>query len=109
VLPRATPDRLVPTLQEFREHDFRWYFTLAIGAAEHEPMDLAFVQVPVTLVAGRYDVLTSMHDMVDAASRIPHAELHLLPGSHFLPLEFPEELATELRRLAERTDLPVSG
>jgi pimeloyl-ACP methyl ester carboxylesterase len=109
VLPRATPDRLVPTLQEFREHDFRWYFTLAIGAAEHEPMDLAFVQVPVTIVAGRYDVLTSMHDMVEAASRIPHAELHLLSGSHFLPLEFPQELAAELRRLAERTDLAVSG
>jgi pimeloyl-ACP methyl ester carboxylesterase len=109
VLPRATPDRLVPTLQQFREHDFRWYFTLAIGAAEHEPMDLAFIHVPVTLVAGRYDVLTSMHDMVDAASRIPHAELHLLPGSHFLPLEFPDELAAELRRLAERTDLAVQG
>src|SRR5947209_81183 len=109
VLPRATPDRLMPALAEFRDHDFRWYFTLAVGAAEHEPMDLAFVQVPVTLVAGRYDVLTSMHDMVEAASRIPHAELHLLPGSHFLPLEFPDELATELRRLAERGSLAVSA
>jgi pimeloyl-ACP methyl ester carboxylesterase len=109
VLPRATPDRLIPTLEEFRDHDFRWYFTLAVGAAEHEPMDLAFVTVPVTLVAGRYDVLTSMHDMVEAASRIPHAELHLLPGSHFLPLEFPDELADELRRLAERTDLAPTG
>jgi 3-oxoadipate enol-lactonase len=109
VLPRATPDRLIPTLEEFREHDFRWYFTLAVGAAEHEPMDLSFVRVPVTLVAGRYDVLTSMHDMVEAASQIPHAELHLLPGSHFLPLEFPDELAAELRRLAERTPLVQEG
>ena len=108
VLPRATPDRLIPALEEFREHDFRWYFTLAVGAAEHEPMDLAFVRVPVTLVAGRYDLLTSMHDMVEAASHIPHAELHLLPGSHFLPLEFPDELAQELRRLAERAGLVVS-
>jgi len=109
VLPRATPDRLIPALEEFREHDFRWYFHLAVAAAEHHPMDLSFVKVPVTLVAGRYDVLTSMHDMVDAASQIPHAELHLLPGSHFLPLEFPEELAEELRRLAERTQLAVSA
>ena len=109
VLPRATSDRLVPALAEFREHDFRWYFTLAVGAAEHAPMDLAFVRVPVTLVAGRYDVLTSMHDMVEAASQIPHAELHLLPGSHFLPLEFPDELAAELRRLAERTALAGSA
>lgn len=105
VLPRATPDRLIPALEEFRDHDFRWYFTLAIGAADHDPMDLAFVDVPVTLVAGRYDVLTSMHDMVEAAARIPHAELRLLPGSHFLPLEFPDELADELSRLAGRTSL----
>jgi pimeloyl-ACP methyl ester carboxylesterase len=105
VLPSATADRLIPALEEFREHDFRWYFALAIAAAEHEPMDLAFIEVPVTLVAGRYDVLTSMHDMIEAASRIPHAELHLLPGSHFLPLEYPDQLADELRRLAERTSL----
>jgi len=103
VLPRAAPDRLVTALEEFRRHDFEWYFTLAVGAADHDPMDLSFVQVPVTLVAGRYDVLTSMHDMVEAASALPHAELHLLPGSHFLPLEFPDELARELRRLAQRT------
>jgi pimeloyl-ACP methyl ester carboxylesterase len=110
VLPAAKADRLIPALQEFREHDFRWYFSLAVAAAEHEPMDLAFIKVPVTLVAGRYDVLTSMHDMVEAASRIPHAELHLLPGSHFLPLEYPDELAAELRRLAERTQLaPASA
>lgn len=105
ILPAARADRLIPAMREFREHDFRWYFSLAVAAAEHEPMDLAFVEVPVTLVAGRYDVLTSMHDMVEAASRIPHAELHLLPGSHFLPLEYPDELAFELRRLAERTEL----
>jgi pimeloyl-ACP methyl ester carboxylesterase len=110
VLPAATPDRLIPALEEFRQHDFRWYFSLAIAASEHAPMDLAFVKVPVTLVAGRYDMLTSMHDMVEAASRIPHAELHLLPGSHFLPLEYPDELAAELVRLAERTGLsPYSG
>ena len=105
VLPRAEPDRLVAALEEFRQHDFRWYFTLAVGAAEHAPMDLSFIDVPVTLVAGRYDVLTSMHDMVEAAAALPHAELHLLPGSHFLPLEFPDELARELRRLCDRTSV----
>jgi pimeloyl-ACP methyl ester carboxylesterase len=105
VLPAARPERLIPALEEFRRHDFRWYFGLAVAAADHEPMDLAFMKVPVTLVAGRYDVLTSMHDMVEAAEQIPHAELHLLPGSHFLPLEYPSELAEELRRLAGRTDL----
>jgi len=106
VLPGATPDRLMPALQEFREHDFRWYFTLAVGAADHHPMDLSFVTAPVTLVAGRYDVLTSMHSMIEAAAQIPHAELHVLPGSHFLPLEFPVEITRELRLLADRRRTP---
>lgn len=108
VLPRATPERLMPAMEEFRDHDFRWYFTLAVGAADHHPMDLSFVTAPVTLVAGRYDVLTSMHSMIDAAAQIPHAELHVLPGSHFLPLEFPAEITHELRLLAQRAGLAVT-
>jgi pimeloyl-ACP methyl ester carboxylesterase len=109
VLPRATPERLMPAMEEFREHDFRWYFTLAVGAAEHAPMALSFVKAPVTLVAGRYDVLTSMHSMIDAAAQIPHAELHVLPGSHFLPLEYPVEITRELRLLAHRAGLAVAS
>jgi pimeloyl-ACP methyl ester carboxylesterase len=103
ILPAARPDRLIPALDEFRRHDFRWYFTLAVGAAAHEPMDLEFVKVPVTLVAGRYDVLTSANDMIEAAEQIPQSSLCQLPGSHFLPLEFPDELAAQLRKLADRT------
>jgi pimeloyl-ACP methyl ester carboxylesterase len=105
VMPAAAPDRLIPALEEFREHDFRWYFSLALAGSKHRPMDLRFMSEPVTLVAGRHDVIASRHDMVDAADRIPHAVLHVLPGSHFLPLEYPDELADELRELARRTTL----
>ena len=100
--PAARPDALLPTLAEFRRHDFRWYFTLAVAMADHRPMDLAFVTCPVTLVAGRRDLLTSRHDMARAAARIPHAELVVLDGSHFLPLERPDELTALLRDLATR-------
>lgn len=105
VLPAARPDRLVPALEAFRRHDFRWYFTLALGAEDHEPMDLHFVSVPTTLVAGRYDVLTSMEDMVEAASAIPDARIRVLSGSHFLPLEYPDELVEMLRGLAKRANV----
>jgi pimeloyl-ACP methyl ester carboxylesterase len=104
VFPKATPDRLLPTLAEFREHDFRWYFTLALAAASHQPMDMSFLDVPVSLIAGRYDVLTSLHAMRTAESLSADAELTVLAGSHFLPLEFPDELATQLRALAGRAD-----
>lgn len=104
VLPAATPDRLMPALEEFREHEFRWYFSLALAAADHQPMDLSFVQVPTVLVAGRYDLLTAAIDMAKAAQQIPDAELQVLDGSHFLPLEFPDELAETLRTLIPRCE-----
>ena len=99
VHPAARPEHLLPTVAEFREHDFRWYFTLAVAMAEHRPMDLAFVRCPVTLAGGRRDVLVSRHDLEAAARRIPHAKLVMLDGSHFLPLERPKELTALLREL----------
>ena len=110
LMPRATPDRLVPMLEQFLRHDWRWYGELAVAASEHDPMDLHFVECPVTIVAGKHDVLTSMHDVVDAASKIPHASISVLPGSHFLPLEFPQEIHDLLDDLARRAgDLPSSA
>lgn len=105
MLPAARPEVLLPALAEFRKHDFRWYFTLALAAAEHPPMDLRFVSVPTTFVAGRHDLLTSAEDILEAAARVPHAEVAVLPGSHFLPLEFPGEVTLLLRELVARTDL----
>lgn len=99
-LMSVAPEVLLPTLAEFREHDFRWYFTLAVAMAGHHPMDLAFVQCPATLVAGRRDIITSRHDMERAAARIPHAKMVVLDGSHFLPLEHPQEITALLRGLA---------
>ena len=105
MLPAARTEVVEPMLREFLKQDWRWYFHLAVAAADHEPMDLSFVQCPVTLVAGRHDVLTSMEDVVEAAERIPHAEVTVLPGSHFLPLEHPELVSAALDELARRTDL----
>lgn len=105
MLPAAKPEVVVPMLREFLQHDWRWYGRLAVAAAAHDPMDLRFVTCPVTLVAGRHDVLTSMHDMIDCAAKIPHAQISVLPGSHFLPMEYPDQLHAALDDLARRADL----
>lgn len=105
VLPNARPERLIPALAEFREHDFRWYFTLAVAAADHAPLDVSAVRVPTVLVAGKWDVLTSATDMAKVARQIPGAELRVLDGSHFLPLEFADELADEVKQLVARVGL----
>jgi pimeloyl-ACP methyl ester carboxylesterase len=102
MLPGADPRALVPMLDEFVKQDWAWYMALAVAAGEHPAMDLSFVQCPVTLVAGRHDVLTSMHDVMEAADRIPHAEITVLPGSHFLPLEHPQLVHAALGQLARR-------
>jgi pimeloyl-ACP methyl ester carboxylesterase len=101
--PAARPEIVTPMLDEFLRQDWTWYMGLAVAASEHSPMDLSFVQCPTTLLAGRYDVLTSMDDVVDAAAKIPHAHMTVLPGSHFLPMEFPELVAAALGELARRS------
>ena len=105
MLPAARHEGLAPMLKAFLQQDWQWYASLALAAAEHPPMDLTFVTCPVTLVAGRHDVLTSVHDMLDAARRIPHAYITVLPGSHFLPLEYPELLRDALDELASRSEI----
>ena len=101
----AQPDVLVPMLREFLVQDWRWYMHLAVAASEHAPIDVSSLECPVTLVAGRQDVLTSMADILATAERIPHAHTTVLPGSHFLPLEFPELVSAALDELAHRSDL----
>jgi 3-oxoadipate enol-lactonase len=102
----ARPEVLVPMLREFLVQDWRWYMHLAVAASEHQPMDVESLECPVTLLAGRHDVLTSMHDVIEAAERIPHAHITVLPGSHFLPMEYPELVSAALGELARRCDLP---
>ena len=41
-----------------------------------------------------------MHDVVDAASRIRDAQITVLPGSHFLPMERPDLVQAALRKAA---------
>ena len=101
--PTARPEVLVPMLREFVKQDWGWYMHLAVAAAEHAPLDVSAVRCPVSFVAGRRDVLTSVDAVVEAAARIPDADVTVLPGSHFLTLEHPDEVAEVLDALVRRT------
>lgn len=108
MLPAARPDIVQPMLTRFIRHDWTWYAELALAAAEHHAMDVTAITCPVTLVAGQHDVLTSMHDVVECAQALPHALVTVLPGSHFLPLEYPDLLHDALSELHRRTLEPVT-
>jgi len=69
--------------------------------------DLSYVRVPTTIVAGRWDILASMRRIIHAADEVGASRLVVLRGSHFLPLEQPEEMARLLDELAERARLTV--
>ena len=89
-------------LQAFAQHDWRWYAELVRAAEAHPPMDLSGLRCPVTLVGGRFDLLTSDRDVKRASRAIPDARYVSLPGSHYLPLEFPDRLREELEALVRR-------
>jgi pimeloyl-ACP methyl ester carboxylesterase len=109
VLPYARPHHLVPALREFLRHDFRWYFDLALAAAEHDRMDVSFVRCPTTVVGGRWDALTDPVDVAAFARDIPGARYVELPGSHFLPVEFPERLHELLHDVVARSALGAAA
>jgi len=105
MLPSARTKDVVPWIRSFLEHDFEWYFRLMVAAGDHEPMDPSFLTCPITVVAGGFDVMTSMRDVVAFAHRIDQAEVHVLQGTHFIPLEFPDEIMAMLDGLLMRSDL----
>lgn len=94
------PD-LMAVLREFAGHDWRWFRHLAVAVADHAPLDLSPLSCPVTLLAGQYDTLVDVADMRAAAEGLPGTRYREVAGSHFLPLEHPELMLAELRRLTQ--------
>lgn len=105
VMPRARNEDLLPWLHAFARHDFGWYFHMFPAAGEHERMDPSFIDCPITVAAGGFDTLTSMRDVVAFAEQIEHAEIHVLHGTHLVPLEFPDEVMEMLDGVLARSDL----
>ena len=103
MLPYAEVEDVTPWVKTFFHQDFEWYFHLAVALERHGRIDPSFIDVPVTIVAGAIDALTSHADVLEYASQIPHAEVHSLPGSHCLPLEFPDRIMEMLRDLYVRS------
>ncbi|SNS15592.1 Pimeloyl-ACP methyl ester carboxylesterase [Geodermatophilus pulveris] len=98
----AHPAALYQVLQEFSRHDWHWYRHLALAVAEHPPLDIAPVRCPVTFVAGSHDTLIDVADVRAAARAVPGSRLRVLAGTHFVPLQYPQAMAAELRALLAR-------
>ena len=106
-LPRAGGPYFDALVGEFLHHDYTWYFRMAAASARHPRIDLSRVRVPVELIGGRWDVITSASHIAECADELPDGRFDLLPGSHFLVSEFADDLERALVALAARVGLTV--
>lgn len=96
--PAADVDSIVALLQSFAASDLRRLLTIyekVVG--DSDPTVLGEVQAPTLLVAGGRDRFATKRMADDMQRRLPHAEMVVYEkGSHFLPLEYPARLATDI-------------
>lgn len=104
MLPSAQPEHVRAAVREFLTTDVEWYAHMALHASRHTRVSLSHVAVPVSLVAGTWDILAGTKDIQSAAARIGDSVYTELNGSHFLPLEHPDQVLDELLALLERID-----
>ncbi len=90
------------TVRQFARHDWPWYSHLVRAGERHAPLEINAITCPVTFVSGTFDVLASSADIRKVAKGLPASRLVELTGSHYLPLEYPDELKGELTRLTDR-------
>jgi 3-oxoadipate enol-lactonase len=102
ISPAADTGELRTLLQEFFATHPSWFAKLALSVAEHSRVSLSGVDVPVTFIAGRWDVLTGARDMLTAAQRIRRSRYRELAATHFIPVEQPETVLAELKALLAR-------
>lgn len=89
-------------VQEFFTTHPAWYAKLALGVSQHERISLSGIDVPVTFLAGRWDLLTGARDMRSASQRVAGSRYRELDSTHFIPLEYPDVVLQELLDLIER-------
>ena len=104
MMPVPDPEMVAVAVAEFLQIDLDWYAHLAVTTSRHQRVSLSGLQVPVAMVAGRYDVLAGSRDMASAAARIPEATYTELRGTHFIAVEQPDRVLRLLLDLLARVD-----
>lgn len=92
-------------MRTFAKQDWPWYSRLVKASGEHPSMDLSSVRVPTTFVAGRWDSVASAARVRQVSEQLPGSRYVELAGTHFVPLQFPYAMSSQLRSLVERCDL----
>ena len=96
--PTADVDALVEVLKSLAACDLRALLaTYDEVVGDPDPSILAQVQCPVLVVAGRRDRFTTLGMAAEMSGRLNDAEQVVYDkGTHFIPIEYPQRLATDL-------------
>jgi pimeloyl-ACP methyl ester carboxylesterase len=100
--PAGPVGEVIAAGRRFLTNDWGWYGRLARAFAEVGPQDLTGLTLPVTVLTGRYDVIADPGHAGAPFAVLPQARIRVLPTSHFLALEAPDELLAELTLLTAR-------
>lgn len=92
------------TMQEILTTDPDWYASLALGLCNHRRVSLSSIKVPVTMLAGTHDLLTSAQAMRTASERLHDVVFIEIDATHFIPFGQPEMVLDELKKVMERVD-----
>ena len=86
--------------------DFQLYGATLMALGRHDAWDVVpTVTVPVVFVTGDHDVLTPPSEARRLKAMLPAARLRILPGgTHYTPVEFPDEVGDELAWLFARAE-----
>lgn len=98
----ADPYVVRETVQEMLTTDPDWYANLALGVTTHRRVSLSSVTVPVTMLAGTHDMLTSAQEMRSAAERLQDVVFIEIDATHFIPFGQPDLVLAELKNVIKR-------
>ncbi|MFD0490871.1 alpha/beta fold hydrolase [Saccharopolyspora spinosporotrichia] len=100
MLPGGETAAVTEAVRGFLGREWRWYLPLLADSARE--WSLEGLDCPVTVLAGRYDVLSDLRALGRAVAPLPQARLRVLDTSHFVPFEAPDALHDELALLLHR-------
>lgn len=97
------PEIFQEVAKEMISADLQMYHEIMRHLADHDATDLLpTVSVPTLIIAGDEDKITPVKVAEKMASRIPKAQLFIVPrGTHYSLLEFPEIITLRVKKFLE--------
>lgn len=105
LLPPET-DRAVAAavMRQLLHEDWQWHLALSLAWSASARTQVAGLSCPLTVLTGRYDLLSDCSGTTKAVAALPQARVRVLSTAHFVPFEAPDVVREELALLLRRVE-----